>query len=317
MEQNDMEEDWVMQQTAYLDPPSGWSPDAGAALTRFRARSRNTRQRAAWLGWPAWVTIAALTLGLLALLPATRAKAQQLWQLLSVGKIAFIRVNPWPDDVRSPKVELIGMIIPPIPSRDLEQARWRVQYDPRLPRPGVLSDSPRLSTTFSVSAGTVVHTADLELALKKTGVTDATVPPQWEGAQLAMHTSNIVIAEWPDLVLVQSLPLTMTVPPGFDFSAFSALILRILGVAPDEAKRLASSAGTAPLWLAPIDRDFETNGSLEEIQLPSAPATLLQQRAADGSVKRTTITWSVPDRVFVLTGSLSRELMIATANAVP
>ena len=195
-----------------------------------------------------------------------------------------------------------------------DEARWRVHYDPRLPRPGVLSGSPRLSTTFSLSAGTVVKAADLELALRKAGVTDQSVPPQWDGAQLALHTSAIVIAEWPDIVLAQSLPLTLSAPEGFDFPAFSALVLRVVGVGPVDAQRLAQRVGTAPPWLAPIATDFMERATLEEIVLNSGPATLLEEKTADGAVKRITVVWSVPDRVYLLSGA--PELAIATAGAV-
>jgi hypothetical protein len=242
--------------------------------------------------------------------------AQQLWQLLTVRQVAFIRVNPWPAGVPSPQVKLLGIPIPPLPVHDVDEARGRVHYDPRLPRPGVLSGSPRLSTTFSLSAGTVIKAADLELALRKSGVTDETVPAEWDGARLALHTSAIVIAEWPDIAFAQSLPLTLTAPPGFDFPAFSALVLRVLGVGTEEARRLAQRSGTAPPWLAPIARDFEESATIEEIRLNSGQATLLQEKENDGSVKRITMVWSVPDRVYLLSGKLSRDLAIATANSV-
>ncbi len=53
--------------------------------------------------------------------------------------------------------------------------------------------------------------------------------------------------------------------------------------------------------------------AIEEIELNSGPATLVQQR---GTPARTTVFWSVPDRVYLLTGTLSRDLAIAVANAV-
>lgn len=242
--------------------------------------------------------------------------AQQLWQFLTVQQVAFVRVNPWPEGVPSPQVKLIGIPIPPLPARDVNDARQRVHYDPRLPHPGVLSGAPRLSTTFSLSAGTVLKAAELELALRKAGVPDQTVPRQWDGAQLTLHTSAIVIAEWPDILLAQSLPLTLTAPPGFDFPAFSALVLRVVGVGQDEAQRLAQRMGTAPPWLAPIARNIQEQATIEEIKLNSGPATLLQETGNDGALKRIILVWSVPDRVYVLNGNLNRELVIATANAV-
>jgi hypothetical protein len=304
--------DWVAEQTALLDPPIGWRPDTAAAVDRFHARAAARPP----LRWPAWIAAAAASLALLAALPAGRGLAQQFWQFLTVPKVTIVRVNPWPEGVPSPQVNVIGRPLPPIPAKDLEEARWRVHYDPRLPRPGVLATAPKLYTTFPISAGTTVHTADLELALRKTGVTGMPVPPAWEGARLAVHTSPMVIAEWPDAALVQSLPLTLTAPAGFDFAAYSALVLRIVGVDPVEAARLAQRGGTAPPWLAPLSRDFDRKGEIEEITLTSGPATLLQQFTWDGSTSRITITWTAPDRVYVLTGTLTRDLAIALANAV-
>jgi hypothetical protein len=298
---------WVAQQTAYLDPPEGWRPDTAAALTRFHAMHA---QRSPWWRKLIWATAALVGLFSLLLLPAGRVVAQQLWQFLTVRQVAFVRVKPWPEGVPHPEVKLIGVPIPPIPARDVDVARQRVNYNPRLPRPGVFSDSPRLSTTFSVSAGTVIHAADLQLALRKAGVKDQTVPANWDGARLALHTSAIVIAEWPDAALVQSLPLTLTAPPDLDFSAFSALLLRVMGVGPDEARRLAQRTGTAPPWLAPIGTNILQDATIEEVQLNSGRATLVSETG------RISLTWTVPDRVYLLSGKLSRELAIAAANAV-
>jgi hypothetical protein len=300
---------WVVAQTALLDPPAGWQPDDAAALIRFHTRMAGATPRAPWRLWAPWAIAAAALCGGVA--------AQQFWQMLTVPRVAFVHVNSWPEGVPSPKVNVIGAVLPPIPSADVEQARWRVHYDPRLPRPGVLSSSPKLSTVFPLSAGTVIHTADLRLALDRAGVTGVAVPPEWEGAQLAIHTSSVVLAEWPDAVLVQSLPPTLTVPPTVDFAAFSALCLRVVGVSPEEAQRLARNAGTLPPWLAPIDRGFQKIFAMEEITLQSGPATLVVQKAQWRNTRdEVTILWSVPDRVYLLHGTLPRDLAIAVANAV-
>src|ERR1017187_5061950 len=133
---------WVVKQTAYLDPPAGWRSDSAAALTRFHARMETDRSRAASWAWLAWAAAAALVGLVILLLPAGRVGAQQLWQFLTVRQVAFIRVNPWPEGVPSPEVKLIRLPIPPIPARDVEEARGRVRYDPRLPYQA-LSGAPR------------------------------------------------------------------------------------------------------------------------------------------------------------------------------
>jgi hypothetical protein len=55
---------------------------------------------------------------------------------------------------------------------------------------------------------------------------------------------------------------------------------------------------------------------LEEIQLNSGPATLSEPTEGYEGRQRVTILWMVPDRVYLLDGYISRELAIATANAV-
>jgi len=294
---------WVADKMSFLNPPDAWNPDSTAALARFH-------QRRPGESWWYLATAAAVFIAAVVWFPAGRAVAQQLWQFLTVHRVAVIRVNSWPRGIAAPEIKMLGSMIPPIPASDVDQVRRRVNYEPRLPHPGVLSDSPRLSTTFSLAGGTIVKTAVLETALQKAGITGVTVPPEWDNAQLALHTSGVVVAEWPDIMLAQSLPLTLTAPPGFDFPVFSAIILRVLGVAPDEAQRLATQMGTAPPWLLPLDRDFDKFATIEEVQLASGPATLILEK------DRTTIFWSVPDRVYLLSGKLSRELTIATANAV-
>src|SRR5947209_11235883 len=123
---------WVEEQMSCLDAPVDLRPDSQAALLRFHAR-RESRRRARWLGWPACAAAAALVAGAFLLLPDGRVLAQQFWQYLTVRRVAFIRVNPWPEGAPSPAIHTLGLPIPPLPVRSLEEARRRVNYQPRLP----------------------------------------------------------------------------------------------------------------------------------------------------------------------------------------
>jgi hypothetical protein len=294
---------WVAEETARLEPPSGWEADTARAVVRFRRRAE---ERPVWRRWPGWAGAAVVAGGLV-------LGAQQFWQYLTVPpKVAFIRVNSWPEGVPSPKVQLQAIPIPPIPARDAAEAGARVRYEVRLPRSAVLSGSPRLSTVLPLTVGMTVKTADLELALRKSGVSDVVVPKLWDGAQVALHTSAVVLAEWPDVVLAQSLPLTMSAPAGFDFAEFSALVLRVMGVGPAEAQELARQMETTPAWLAPIDREFMPWATIERVSLTSGVGTVVM----DPRSRKVRMVWSAADRVYGLEGKISRELAIAVANAV-
>ena len=306
--------DWARKQTALLDPAGEWEPDTRAALARQHARMEAATGRVSWRSGLLWAAATTLACAALFLLPEARSWAQQFWQFLTVGRVAVIRVNPWPAGVAAPHINLVGIPIPPQQVTSLEEARWRAGFDPRLPTPGVLSGSPRLSVMGPMSLATVVKNDDLKLALEKSGVTDQPVPAAWDGARLALHSSPVVIAEWPDILLAQSLPLTITAPPGVDFPVWSALVLRILGVGTDQARELAERMATAPVWLLPVDSEMGRGKTIREISLRSGPGTLIQDTDKKG--ERVTVVWSVSDRVYLLSGRIAPELAITAANAV-
>src|SRR5580692_1163774 len=112
-------ENWVSQQTAYLDPPAEWQPDAEAALARMHRRMM-PRPR-----WRSWAIAAAVPLAAVLLFSGGRMAAQ-LWQMLTLKQVAVIQVNAWPDGVPSPTVQAFDIPIPPLPARDAEEAYWRV-----------------------------------------------------------------------------------------------------------------------------------------------------------------------------------------------
>src|SRR5215467_12677226 len=117
--------EWVSGQLECLGAPTSLRPDPNAALGRFQARLGAGRRHAWRPGWMAWAAAAALAVAVLLLLPEGGVLAQQFWQYLTVRRVAFISVNPWPEGVPSPAIRSIGVTIPPIPARSLEEARQR------------------------------------------------------------------------------------------------------------------------------------------------------------------------------------------------
>src|SRR5258708_22570490 len=96
---------WVLQQTAYLDPPTGWSPDFRPALMQFHTRQEPlVRPRAIWRRWPALAAAASLAMAGILLVPQGRAAAQQIWQFLTVRRVAVIPRDPWAGTGVSPPV---------------------------------------------------------------------------------------------------------------------------------------------------------------------------------------------------------------------
>jgi hypothetical protein len=301
---------WVETQMDLLAPAAEWNPDSERALFAIGGRMKAAPLPAPWRVYLEWSVAAAAIIVLLVMLPGTRLLAQQFWQFLTVGRVAVIHVNVWPEGVKSPQINLIGIVIPPMQVASLEEAREKLGYSPRLPGAAVLSGNPKVSVTGAMAMGTTLHNAELDLALQKVGITNEHPPAAWDGARLSLQTSRMMIAEWPNLTLVESLPLTIASSQGVDFADVSAMMLRILGVAPAQARSLADRMSTVPVWLLPVDHRLTRGKTIREIVLRSGPATLIEES------DRVTIVWSVPDRVYLLTGSGNESLIIAAADSV-
>src|SRR4029077_12260887 len=83
--------------------------------------------------------------------------------------------------------------------------------------------------------------ADIERALRAAGVTDVTVPKEWEGITLRVERGPMIDARYADAraSLAQSPPFRLTTPPGFPVARFMEIAYRVLGKSPAEASYLS------------------------------------------------------------------------------
>lgn len=307
---------WVEERMALLAPPADCEPDLDAARVRWADRfsAQPSARRQPWLVWATVVALACTTV--LLTYPTTRVLAQQLWQKLTLGGIEVVQVNlkNLSEQVPSLILQRLDQPVPPLPASQASEAAQRVGFTPRLPHPGVLSTSAQLSTLPAMSFGTVLRTADLELTLRQAGVADQVVSPRWDGAHITLQTSPIVTATWPDITLMQGLPPVISTPSGFDLSAFVTALLRAIGMDRENAYRLGQRTTTTPALLLGISR--EEHITMREVTLGAGPATLVEDLDEHGQTERITLLWSVPDRIYILSGAITADLAITIANAV-
>ncbi len=307
--------EWVEKSAALLAPPANWNPNVDGARARFRARlrERSALRRYALIGATASFALASVLMN-----SGARALAQQLWQWIAVGHIEVVRVNfdSLPDEAKSLRLRALAKTEPPRAVRDLQEAASLAGFTPRLPRANVLSGAPELSVLGPMSLGTDIRTADLELSLERAGVQDETVPKEWDGARFALQIGSTVTAAWPEseVTLMQGLPPVLVAPSGFDLGAFTAATLRAAGMNREAARRFGHRMAAAPALLFGIG--MEDKVAIREVNLRAGPATLIEDYGDDGRVERVAILWSVPGRVYLLSGSISAELATAVANAI-
>jgi hypothetical protein len=306
---------WVEERTALLAPPPDYRPDPGPALTRLHARIDSTPRRIARSSM-AWAAAAAFGCAALLLLPGARALAQQLWQRFRLNRVEIVQV-----DVSAALQEGSSLLVKPLapapmprPARDVEEARLRVGYPPRLPGRNVLPGTPKISTVDTMVFGTSLKRADFERALARAGATDQPVDPAWDNAFLGVEIGPSVIAEWPDITLSQTKPIVTSIPAGIDVHALEVALGRAFGLSKHEAEELARRTDAAQSFILNIGVGGRV--ILREVQLRSGPGTLRIDLDDRNKPHGITLIWGVSDRLYFLTASIDESLAIAIANSV-
>ena len=299
-----------------LDPPAEWEPSPAIALARFHERvaldAPTSRRR--WL----WLAAAVPACLFILLLPPTRAVAQRMWDILWVSRAAFVTmdVNKLPASLTATRIN-VKLMAEQIGTQ--AEAAAFAQFAPRLPEPRTIADRPTFAVLGPMSFVATVKAADLQAALDREGITDRSIPPEWDGVKLAVHTSAIVTADYPDLQLVQCLPLALTPPAHFDFGAFVETVLRITGLSPSDARTFAAQLARTPVLIFPVTPDEAAQVRMRQVRLRTGLATLIHEDGDEGDAERITLIWSVPDRLYAISAAeaVGEDRVIAIANAIP
>ena len=165
-----------------------------------------------------------------------------------------------------------------------------------------------------IGGALVLRVAALERAAVTTGLTDVAVPPGWEGARIGVETGPLVISSYGETTLLQTTPVAIAVPAGFDFPAFVELALRLSGFGAAEASALAAKAAVAPMAFLGIPRGERV--TVSEVPLRSGSATMVHDLESHDRVGRVTLIWSRPGRIFLLSGPIADHVAIAIAESL-
>jgi hypothetical protein len=306
---------WVEARLRALDPPAAWEPAAGVALAQFRARVEAAPVRRPLTRAWGWMLAASAACVLLLMLPGTRTAAQRLWDIVWTQRVAVVQidVDRLPSSLTESQIRIDGAHKT---VASVAEAASYVGFAPRLPDASAVPGEPVLQVMGAVSLVHKVNAADLEGAARTAGLSDLQIPAAWDGVRFGLHTSKLVAAEYPDMQLLQSLPLAITTPPGFDLGPFIEALLRIGGMSPAEARTFSAQMAATPVWLLPVSP--EDRVSMRQVRLDAGPATLVHEPSEDGNPGRTTLLWTVPDRIYVLSASdrYGDDQVIAVANAI-
>ena len=300
--QNDNQ--WLIDKLATIKP--AWTPNPAPAREALFARLEKPEARRAWLPL---VGVVAAAFTLFAIFNG-RALAQDLWFYLFLNRIDVVRLDasrlPFDTHVSSnPRVQAV---------EDLDQAGAKAGFWPKFPTLDTLDGKPLIGVIGQMTVQQQIDVPRLESALKLAGAGDVKVPAQWQGLTLSMKVGPLVEMNYKGQVeVLQARPFELRIPNGFPLATFAELALRAAGVSWWEARALAERFAANPAWL--LDIPTEEAALVQEIQLRSGKALIVEDRSAHSTVERVTLLFHTADRVYSISAP-NRELCVQVANSL-
>lgn len=303
----DKDERWVDERLEALEPPREYEPDPVRARVRLTARQNDppTRRRI-------WIALAVAGCLALVALPWPRAMAQELWNRLLLDRVAIVQV----DDEAVPEHVTAMFIMQPgeldqEPVADVGEAERIAGFRPLLPPPGVLKGTPALAVVKRVALATKpLNTRDMQRALAASGVSDLTVPKEWEGLALTAEAGPVVVAAYDDVEIMQVAAFQMNTPPGFQFGHFMEMAFRVFGRSSVEAKTLGAKFVANPALLV----HFPERAPVRDVPLRTGRGIIVGDLDGDDPI---CFFWNAPDRIFIVTASqVSERTLVALADSV-
>ena len=231
---------WVDDKVDALEmPPGPQSVEKARVRLDVRKAAAIRHRRLAWAA-------SAILLGLLAL-PGTRAAAQRLWNQLTLGRVEIIHGEA---EVPEEVAAVFAMDTEPFEEQQvgtLEEAARLVGFQPMLPRLDGIGAPSAVLVTRAVTLSTgKLQRAEIQSALARVGVTDLSVPVEWEGMTLSATGGPALTIEYPGFYFIQTPPLNMTAPAAFELGRFMEMAFRVFGRPASEAHALGEKFAANP-----------------------------------------------------------------------
>jgi hypothetical protein len=309
-----------------------------AFAARLHASLREHETPRSRTAWPRLKTVAApaviaVTLAGLLSVPSVRASAQSFLALFRVVNFVAVPV----DESRIAMLESENLDPPHLIGEQVQ-----VLEDPGLPI-GVVSPEqagaaagltvkvPAYEPTGLVLTGIQVKgqqrlraTADaqrLRQVMDALAITDLEVPERLDGQVVDVRIPPVVMMRYergaaPAVEFLQARSPEVSLPDGIDLTALGEIGLRILGLAPIEAREFAQSIDWHTTLLLPIPASAR---SFKQVTIDGQPGVAVERVRVLPDGKRPTAYsyfWSRDGQVFVMNGVLSSADMLQMAESL-
>ena len=282
-------------------------------------------------GWPRRALLAAATVvvvaGLIAV-PAVRASVAQFVSLFRVVNFVAVPVDSSRLDRLEAQQLEIGALIgehvevvqdpgAPVTVASLEEAATAAGMTLALPQ--WLPENTKVLETAVLGERVVRVTANsqrLQQVMDALGINDLTVPPGLDGHIVNVRVPPVVMVRYAHgdrrSRLYQARSPQLTLPDGINIQALGEIGLRVLGLAPAEAKQFAQAIDWHTTLIVPVPPNAS---SFQQVDIGGRRGVLIQHQPREQSPTNT-VVWSTSERVFVLMSIQESEQALALAASV-
>jgi hypothetical protein len=282
--------------------------------------------------WPRRVLLAAagvIAVGVLFSVPAVRASVAQFVSLFRVINVVAVPVDSSRIDRLEAEHLEIGALIgehvqvvqdPGAPVQVASLANAEAVAGMTLATPQWLPDNTQVIETAVMGERVVRITADgqrLQQVMDALGINDLAVPEGLDGHVVNVRVPPVVMIRYDHhngrrSRLFQARTPQLTLPNSIDVRALGEIGLRILGLAPLEAKLFAKAIDWHTTLVVPVPPNAS---SFQQVDIGGHRGVLIHHQPRDQS-PTSTIVWSTPERVFALVSIQHVAEVTAMATSV-
>ena len=319
---------------------AGFAQDLNAHLTEANVAQRRVRP-ANPRRWPLAGAGAAVLIAALALSPNARAGAEGFLNLFRVQRITAIAIDPARIEqmrnsgLTNANIEsLIGDSLvedmqatkagaKPRPVASVAEASTATGLTVRVPAKASPSQIMVQDAQTLHFRGNVTR---LNTLVQSLGVTDVALPGQLEGAIITVTKPAAVMMKFNEpgegqMVLMQSHSPSVELPEGVALAQLGEIGLRVVGVAPDEAHRIAQTTDWNSTLLVPIPmnaasfRNVTLDNGAQALVITTGGTGATSVHNTDGQRQHTSIAWVEGDTVYAISGGFSANV-VDVANSL-
>ena len=271
-------------------------------------------------------------------LPAVRVAAQSALDLFRVHSFAAVEIDPArmdqlkklhdqtendPTMMVFDKQETLHDPGKPVeyPSVDLAGSAAGL---PRLKKPTTLPGGltfDKAAVTGRGEARLVLHADRLQHVLDALGITDVRVPSGIDGQSVTVRMPPSVVQHYANgkrsLAIIEGTSPEVALPPGADLKQLGEIGLRVLGLEPGEAHRIAASIDWRSTLLVPVPASAE---SFRQVDVNGHKGLFIRMEG-DGSEgprgqRGSIVMWTEGERVLAVQSNLGNEDVLEVAQSL-